>query len=78
MKTFKLQITEDELVALIEYHTGRLSQEAMAGRPTNDTAQRLVDLTRRLNKDMPEIEGDPRPNNGGQLNPATNALPEGW
>ena len=62
MKTFKLQITEEEMVALIVHHTERLRNSTYDGqKPSNDIAQRIVDLTRRLNKDTPEIEGDPRP-----------------
>ena len=53
MKTFKLQITEEELIALIAYNTDKLSGMA---HPPLEIAQRIVDLTRRLNKDTPEIE----------------------
>lgn len=89
MKTFKIQITEEELVALISHHTSQLETQAIRSKPTNETAQRLVDLTRRLNKDTPDIEGDPRPaRNYIVLPPDRNdqieagkenaKLPEGW
>lgn len=82
MKTFKLQITEDELIALIFYHTNELSNQATSGngKPSNETAQRLVDLTRRLNKETPDIESDPRPKDNGQIAAGEiNAkMPEGW
>ena len=75
MKTFKLQITEEEMVALIDFHTRKLSSQ----RPSIEVAQRIVDLTRRLNKDTPEIEGDPRPKNTQIEAAQENAkIPEGW
>lgn len=89
MKTFKIQITEEELVALIAFHTGKLRGQAENMKPSKETAERLVDLTRRLNKDTPDIEGDPRPtrdyivsppDRNGQIEAGKeNAkLPEGW
>ena len=58
MKTYKLQITEEELIALISYNTRKLRNQTYSAseKPSTETAQRIVDLTRRLNKDTPEIE----------------------
>lgn len=64
MKTFGLKITEDELKALIRYHANKISYSvhSPAGLDhTNydiETSQRIHDLTKRLNKETPEIEGD--------------------
>ena len=57
MKTFKLTITEAELRALIDYH---LSTHNVLNYST-ETSERIHTLTKRLNKDTPEIEGDPKP-----------------
>ncbi len=56
MKTFKVTLTEDEVKALIDYH--RFKGD---GQYTIETSQRIHDLTKRLNKETPEIENDPRP-----------------
>ncbi len=59
MKTFKLTITEDEMRALIDFN---VRQHQIAETPSVETSERIHTLTKRLNKDTPEIEGDPRPN----------------
>ncbi|HYT42022.1 MAG TPA: hypothetical protein VEP90_06730 [Methylomirabilota bacterium] len=58
MKTFKLTVTEDELKALIEYHARFM---CYGGNPTTnpfntETSERIHTLTKRLNKETPEIE----------------------
>lgn len=50
-KTWKVTVDEDELKALINFNTHRLYQNY-----TVDTSQRIHNLTKRLNKDEPEIE----------------------
>lgn len=71
MKTWSLKINEEELKALIDHHA------AMHG--TGDyeieRSARIHDLTKRLNKETPEIETDPRPDETRQP-PVTQ--PEGW
>lgn len=57
MKTWKVALTEDELKALIDYHSSRHP----AGGYSLETSARIHDLTKRLNKETPEIENDPRP-----------------
>ena len=55
MKTFKLTVTEDELKALINhYHYKHVYK------PSYDTeiSERIHTLTKRLNKDTPEIESE--------------------
>ena len=71
MKTYKLQITEEELIALIEYNTRKLRNQAYNEKPSTEIAQRIVDLTRRLNKDTPEIEVEK------EFKPEVK-IPEGW
>ena len=54
-KTWKLQVNEDELKAIIEYHRIKLY-----GDPTIETSARIHDLTKRLNrKDDIIVEGNP-------------------
>lgn len=62
MKTWKLTVTEGELTALIHHHS-RLMQNAIEdGKVVSaELSQRIHDLTKRLNRETPEIEGDPRP-----------------
>lgn len=57
MKTFKVTLTEDELKAIIEYHAEKMVSYDI----TPERSARIHDLTKRLNKDTPEIENDPRP-----------------
>jgi len=73
MKTYKLQITEEELIALIEYNTRKLRNQTylVSEKPSTETAQRIVDLTRRLNKDTLEIEVE-------VSNKAQVKIPDGW
>lgn len=59
MKTWKLTVNEEELKALITYHANRMS--APIADTSAERSARLHDLTKRLNKDTPEIESDPRP-----------------
>ena len=56
MKTFKLTVTEEELKALISHHAINMHTNF-----DTETSERIHTLTKRLNKDTPEIEGDPRP-----------------
>ena len=56
MKTFKLTVTEDEMKALISHHAMN-----MEVRFDVETSERIHNLTKRLNKDTPEIEAvDPQ------------------
>lgn len=57
MKTFKVTLTEDELKAIIEYHAEKMVSYDI----TPERSARIHDLTKRLNKDTPEIDNDPRP-----------------
>ena len=68
MKTFKLTITEDVMRALIRHHANSLTYtgaihggEMDYSNYSTETSERIHTLTKRLNKDTPEIEGDPRP-----------------
>ncbi len=53
MKTFKLTVNEDELKALIDHHKQSTTYDT-------ETSERIHALTKRLNRDTPEIEGDAR------------------
>lgn len=57
MKTFKVTITEEELIAIIEHHAHKMSSYEI----TPERSARIHDLTKRLHKETPEIENDPRP-----------------
>lgn len=52
-RKFRLQVTEDELLALIQFHGANISNTA---KPSIDTSERLHDLVKRLNKETPDIE----------------------
>ena len=57
MKTFKITVDESELRAIIDYH---LSLHEIIGYKS-ETSERIHNLTKRLNKDTPEIEAvDPQ------------------
>lgn len=65
MKTWKLTVNEDELKALIAYH----SRNHVYASDVNcidaydistERSQRIHDLTKRLNRETPEVESDPR------------------
>lgn len=64
MKTWKLTVNEDELRALINHHVN-----SMFGDTSIERSARIHDLTKRLNKETPEIE------NAEQAQPKA---PEGW
>lgn len=57
MKTFGLKVSEDELKALIDYN---LSRHGLNREYDIERSQRIHDLTKRLNKETPEIENDAR------------------
>lgn len=57
MKMFGLKVSEDELKALINYN---LSNHGLNREYDIERSQRIHDLTKRLNKETPEIENDPR------------------
>lgn len=77
MKTWKLTVNEEELKALISWHN-----MAMMGHVTNDRynapdisperSARIHDLTKRLNKETPDIETEDKQQ--AQTNPVANAL----
>lgn len=71
MKTFKLTVTEDELKALIKYHSSIMA-DGYHYEP--DTSERLHNLVKRLNKETPEIENDPRP----EVTAAKEEQQSGW
>jgi hypothetical protein len=56
MKTWMLRVTEDELKCLINDTAGKIYSD-----PTPENSARLHDLVKLFNKDTPEIDGDPRP-----------------
>ena len=57
MKTFKITVSEGELVALIYYHNRIMRDYIEVGDvPLIETSERIHNLTKRLNKDTPEIE----------------------
>lgn len=58
MKTWKLTVNEDELRALIDYHHNSV---LIQGKHDVERSARIHDLTKRLNRETPEIENDPRP-----------------
>lgn len=66
MKMFGLKVSEDELKALIDYH---LSIHGSKENYDIERSHRIHDLTKRLNKEMSEVENDaraeeePKPNN---------------
>ena len=51
MKTWKITVNEDELRALIMYHNNMMFTDV-----TVEHSSRIHDLTKRLNKEIPEIE----------------------
>ena len=53
MKTFKLTVTEEELRALIDHHVDMHGK----GDYEVERSERIHTLTKRLNRDTPEIEG---------------------
>lgn len=50
MRTFKLTVTEDELKAIIRYHTNNMPIDGYKV----DTSARIHDLAKRLNKTVEE------------------------
>lgn len=64
MKTWTLKIDEDELKALIMHHVNRMFSDQSVER-----SSRIHDLTKRLNKDAPEIE---------QVENAQQQTKDGW
>ena len=54
MKTFKLTVTEEELRAIIVHH----AEYVKVGYHDNERSERIHTLTKRLNKDTPEIESE--------------------
>jgi hypothetical protein len=86
MKTFKLTVTEDELKALIEYHARFMCYggNSIINPLNTETSERIHTLTKRLNKETPEIENDPRPQETTPQSTQETAsteqakIPEGW
>ena len=86
MKTFKLTVTEDELRALIRHHANSLTYSGSLlpgggldySNYSTETSERIHTLTKRLNRDTPEIESDPRPNEPTQVEAAKEEQPSGW
>lgn len=56
MKTFKLTVNEDELKALISHHAYKMFGDTTTADFGVNTSARIHDLTKRLNRDMPDIE----------------------
>lgn len=52
-RKFRLQVTEDELIALIKHHSYNIMDHV---NPIPDMSERLHDLVKRLHKTSPEIE----------------------
>ncbi len=57
MKKYRVELTEDELRALIRHHGDKISMDSIDA----DTSRRIHDLTKKLKNDGPEISNDPRP-----------------
>lgn len=55
-RKFKVTLNEDELKAVISYNSGRLWENYSV-----ECSARIHDLTKRLNRDTPEVEQD-KPN----------------
>lgn len=72
-KTWKLTVTEEELRAIISYNTNRLAHD-----PTIERSARIHELTKKLNKNDPEIESDPRPTEDAALSNETKINTSGW
>ena len=58
-KTWKLTVNEEELKALIDHH----KQRSCFNSYDVETSSRIHDLTKRLNKDTPEIEPEVKTEN---------------
>ena len=76
MKTFKITVSEGELVALIYYHNRIMRDYIEVGDvPLIETSERIHNLTKRLNKDTPEVEGTIDP---PQATAAKDEQPVSW
>lgn len=83
MKTFKLTVTEDEVRALIRHHANSLTYtgsmngigEMDYSNYSTETSERIHNLTKRVNKDTPEIEGAIEPS---QATAAKDEQQTGW
>jgi len=61
-KSFTVKLTEEELQAVIHMHALKMATAIDTGMSVNpETSARLHDLTKRLTRETPEIENDPRP-----------------
>ena len=79
MKKFKMEINEGELMALIHHHSRIIQIHIEDGNtPSTEISERIHTLTKRLNRDTPEIEGDPRPNEPAQAEAAKTEPPTSW
>lgn len=75
-KTWKLTVDEVELRVLIAHHAALM---AAGEADDTETSARIHDLTKRLNKDTPDIENDTKSNGDNQQTAAeTPAAPQGW
>lgn len=58
-RKFRLQVTEEELIALIGHHSVKINEKVYGGTtglPSVENSERLHDLMKRLHKTTPEIE----------------------
>jgi hypothetical protein len=74
MKTFKLTVTQEELERIIKHHADKIQ----LGYHDIETSERIHSLTKRLTKDIPEIESDPRPNEPAQVTAAKDEQQTSW
>lgn len=72
-RKFRLQVTEEELKNLILYHACKIMNSEKE--ITVKRSERMHDLTKRLHKTGPEIEGNPVPI---EANQASVERPSDW
>ena len=78
MKTWKLTVNEEELKALICFHSEEHSNNANHAMPDVERSARIHDLTKRLNRKTPEVETDPRPNENSGIVSNTERATTTW
>lgn len=76
-RKFRLQVTEDELKALISHHANSITS-GLFGAITTDISARIHDLTKRLHSDAPEISNDKEPIIQPEAMITSGASKSGW
>lgn len=70
-RKFRLQVTEEELIALIAHHSMKLASVSgtalwkSGDSPQTEVSERLHDLVKRLNKTGPEAENETKAQSDG-------------